>query len=114
MESAKKALRLQVAIRRVVFLGMQLPPFGPPLLDGDNAPTNEESDLIKRHFSELQHLLRDPRFRDSPLVMKLQEDLSERALFTDYPIKPTRTKLCLPRMHIKRSLKMTNGAMSMC
>ncbi|ERF70750.1 hypothetical protein EPUS_05102 [Endocarpon pusillum Z07020] len=64
---------------------MQLPPFGPPLLDGDNAPTNEESDLIKRHCSELQHLLRDPRFRDSPLVMKLQENLSERALFTDYP-----------------------------
>jgi hypothetical protein len=75
----KAAERLQVAIRRVVVLGMQLPPFGPRLLQGDKDPKDVHGDPIDRDFVERQHLLRDPRFRNSPLVKRLRKDLLKRA-----------------------------------
>lgn len=69
------ARRLRIATRRVVEEGLQLPPFGSPLIDGDDDPTPAHTPFAQRDRYEQESLLEHPDFQRSPLIQRLRRQL---------------------------------------
>jgi hypothetical protein len=73
------ARRLKVALRRVVTCKGTLPPWGDPLIPGDDDPRPAHTPTYKRDVTEQMHFLQDKRFRHSGLAIDLAKNIIKRA-----------------------------------
>jgi hypothetical protein len=73
------ARRLRVALRRVVTCKGTLPPWGDPLIPGDDYPRPAHTPTYKRDVTEQMHFLQDKRFRHSGLAIDLAKNIIKRA-----------------------------------
>ena len=71
----KAARRVRVALRRVVTYKQRLPPIGPPLIRGDQAPIEAHTPTYRRDVQEQLHILNDKAFRHSKLATDLAENI---------------------------------------
>lgn len=77
-ERSKYAARIRIAIRRVKD-GMELPPWGPPLRNGDENPRIAHTPTHRRDELEIMNLLSQPQRAGAPVIDILRTTIAEKS-----------------------------------
>ena len=88
-ERSKYAARIRIAIRRVKD-GMELPPWGPPLRNGDENPKFAHTPTHRRDELEIMNLLSQPQRAGAPVIDILRNTIAEKS--RKRPLKAQRLK----------------------
>ncbi|ERF74680.1 hypothetical protein EPUS_00810 [Endocarpon pusillum Z07020] len=88
-ERSKYAARIRIAIRRVKD-GMELPPWGPPLRNGDENPKFAHTPPHRRDELEIMNLLSQPQRAGAPVIDILRRTIAEKS--RKRPLKAQRLK----------------------